>query len=492
MRSHWETSAKPIYVRTVWNNGVRHAILSKNDPLASGTVPKRPYSCGNILQNEKAKRNKKRSSSNSNDYYRKVSISTTSNESSPVDNFESSSEIEYEYRFDTEQPNEDVDFMDSKIILEDKRQSHFNKFNYKNTKLPDVKTKSEKTSSLRETHRNYNNYFARNNFINPITERVLNWLDLANKETTQKNLRCKGNDEQAESTGKEYCICDENNNDTAVDESTTGNEQCNQMNEPNKAWSRQGNTLQTVQQAKNHYSVSNNQNNYTAYENASALNNQRNRGLIGNINDPRRNNFDSAKQTEAKKLNKDLSEESLETSRHSNTYTKNCTFNLDTTRSTTNVTALKTPVESKNSYSKHVRRNNDIIRRNNENISRLVQNIDEFQRTNEIICHTAHKGMVDNNMDERKTENKIFNESLVNVRNKQFYNNMESINNNKKHSENDKDSHKNHESGTKTRQKKTYRKSRSNRRRCSSRESQESKSQELEGYYENDCDNTIR
>lgn len=36
---HWETSLKPLYVKTVWIDGRRHAILSKDDPVAKATSP---------------------------------------------------------------------------------------------------------------------------------------------------------------------------------------------------------------------------------------------------------------------------------------------------------------------------------------------------------------------------------------------------------------------------------------------------------------------
>ncbi|XP_059487525.1 uncharacterized protein LOC132203638 [Neocloeon triangulifer] len=38
-RARWETSQRPLFVKTVWQNGVRHAILSKDDPLFAKNEP---------------------------------------------------------------------------------------------------------------------------------------------------------------------------------------------------------------------------------------------------------------------------------------------------------------------------------------------------------------------------------------------------------------------------------------------------------------------
>lgn len=40
-RARWEASQRPLFVKTVWQNGVRHAILSKDDPLFAKNEPTR-------------------------------------------------------------------------------------------------------------------------------------------------------------------------------------------------------------------------------------------------------------------------------------------------------------------------------------------------------------------------------------------------------------------------------------------------------------------
>jgi len=40
-RARWEASQRPLFVKTVWQNGVRHAILSKDDPLFARSVESR-------------------------------------------------------------------------------------------------------------------------------------------------------------------------------------------------------------------------------------------------------------------------------------------------------------------------------------------------------------------------------------------------------------------------------------------------------------------
>lgn len=40
MPCHWETSQRPLFVKSVWQNGYRHAILSKEDPAAKTKSPR--------------------------------------------------------------------------------------------------------------------------------------------------------------------------------------------------------------------------------------------------------------------------------------------------------------------------------------------------------------------------------------------------------------------------------------------------------------------
>jgi hypothetical protein len=48
-RARWETSQRPLFVKTVWRNGLRHAILSKDDPLCTRREQRRDTSNPTIL-----------------------------------------------------------------------------------------------------------------------------------------------------------------------------------------------------------------------------------------------------------------------------------------------------------------------------------------------------------------------------------------------------------------------------------------------------------
>lgn len=499
MTSHWETSAKSIYVRTVWINGVRHAILSKNDPLANGTVPKRPYSCGNVLQNEikETKRNKKRSSSNSTEYYRTISISTSSSTESPIDNLESNSDIEYEYGFDTAMPSDNEEVINNVDAVQE--ESCERQFKYKKIKLPNVNAKANYNNSFRESNQNYGS-FMKNNFINPITERVLNWLDLASKEAANNLVLSNRSDEKNGDKLEENDKTDKNNNrlENRVSARTAGNslanyasakhvEQSNETSERNRAWERQRNTLQSTQ---GNYAA-NNENNkgYTrnTYENGNVMHSQLNKGSNGNTNEAQRVQLDAAKQTQhSGKLQSSLSEETIyysPTNRYSNTTNFMFDFTTPNIRKTPMEKNLKTNI---NPYSKHIRKNEEAIRRNNENISKLTRNIDEFQRTNEIICQTGRQKTTDRINNDR-------NNSVKTGRNKRFNNNLEdgddSRHPNTETDNNNNNMNKGPENRTKSPQKKC-RKSKS-RRSCSSRESQES-TLEVQDDYDDDFDDTIR
>jgi hypothetical protein len=52
-RARWEASQRPLFVKTVWQNGVRHAILSKDDPLFAKNEPSRAnVSISKFLQSQ--------------------------------------------------------------------------------------------------------------------------------------------------------------------------------------------------------------------------------------------------------------------------------------------------------------------------------------------------------------------------------------------------------------------------------------------------------
>jgi hypothetical protein len=52
-RARWEASQRPLFVKTVWQNGVRHAILSKDDPLFTKNEPTRAtVSISKFLQSQ--------------------------------------------------------------------------------------------------------------------------------------------------------------------------------------------------------------------------------------------------------------------------------------------------------------------------------------------------------------------------------------------------------------------------------------------------------
>lgn len=121
---HWETSLKPLYVKTVWIDGRRHAILSKDDPIAKTTSP------STSIHNR------------------------TSKNSSPV-----SSPIE-----------------SPKLIL------NANPLNLRNWE------KQKMNAGLQDSYRIERNCFTAGKTEditvdrNPLSERVLQWLDLAGRE----------------------------------------------------------------------------------------------------------------------------------------------------------------------------------------------------------------------------------------------------------------------------------------------------------------------
>lgn len=48
MPGRWESSGRPLFVRTVWIKGIRHVVLSKNDPLLREMVPDIPFRAGHV------------------------------------------------------------------------------------------------------------------------------------------------------------------------------------------------------------------------------------------------------------------------------------------------------------------------------------------------------------------------------------------------------------------------------------------------------------
>lgn len=489
LKSHWQASAKSIYVRTVWINGVRHAILSKNDPLANGGVSKRPYSCGNILQSEtKEAKRKTRSSPSSNDYTQTISVSTSSSNESPIDALDSNSEIEYEYRFDMSVTSDD-DLIETEIVQEEVREST----SYKKIKLPTVNAKVNPNNSLRENQQSYG-YFMKNHFINPITERVLNWLDLASKEaanaTNNSSDELDGKVDTNDKSGK----IDRNTNrlDHRVSSKTADSylpnatardvEQYNEMSERNRAWARSRDTSQNRQQTTQGNCAENHQNNKgharNLYESSGVINREVHRESNGT--EAKRVQLDGAKTERSRKLRNSSSEETNEPNRPNTT-----NFMFDFTTST-----VRTPIEkalkpNTNPYSKHIRKNEEVIRRNNENISKLARNIDEFQRTNEIVCQTARQRTNNKNTNDHNSGRNSQSGPV-----KTTADNYSKDNNKHRDQETDLNNNidKDGESRTKSRQK-NRRKSKS-RRRCLSRESDESRLEDENS--DEEFDDTIR
>lgn len=397
MRSHWETSEKPIYVRTVWINGVRHAILSKNDPLLhGGNVPKRPYSCGNI--DPAASRNKKRLSSN---YNRSISISTSSSNVSTeidtgIDSLESPSDIEYECRFEPDLHSDEGE-------SEDKTTARRKKIKYKKIKLPNVNAKSANHRFSETQTENYNNNLVKNNFINPITERVLNWLDLASKETNYGDNSETNHDGNIEDKNGKY---DENvvlrrvstdainNSSNEVD--NVCNDQYSRINDRNKY---QGAYRYTIQDVTNrHQEISRT---YQVTPEAWRGQPERNSNAdVNNQQNERPNNINEFKvNIDTRQVkSKAFQNQTLDTQTSNrlvatptNSAASNITFNFQTISNTTRNCADKvSPCSTK------IRQNNEAIRRNNENITRLASNIEQFKRNNEIVAHTFRHGKENN------------------------------------------------------------------------------------------------
>ncbi|KAL1450765.1 hypothetical protein WDU94_003090 [Cyamophila willieti] len=512
MRAHWETSEKSIYIRTVWINGVRHAILSKNDPLlkTNNVVPKRPHSCGNVIEPVK-RRNKKRLSNNPG-YNRSLSMCTTSSSnevSTGIDSLESPSDVEYEYRFNSEYRfvNENNGEGDSNSR---KREEEERSGKYKKIKLPNLNMKSSHVHSnvshdfssshanTSETQTNYN-YYLKNNFINPITERVLNWLDLASKETISGGF----GDPMADLNGSTDDLVDENNENDGDNESgnsrgRNGNvvlarisgepssnyqgnrtsadtfsnsldiinnqgkyveqNQYNQSSERDKHTETIGDSNKYQETMGNSWSKHQDRNNTTAHVGNNAQTSSRPHKII--VNDYKghdvetsrnssqsRQKYGSEQQQRTSKLIEEMKEGFYRlpaTTPQPKNGASNFTFNFQTISNATKNGTDKCASKS-NPYGKNIRTNNELIRRNNENISKLVQNIDTFKRTNEI--------QAGNNTSSR-THKETHNSDRV------YKTHSYNINNN--NTNNDKSSM---ELGTKSRYKKGHRKSRSNGRR---------------------------
>uniref|UniRef100_A0A8D8WWX8 Uncharacterized protein n=1 Tax=Cacopsylla melanoneura TaxID=428564 RepID=A0A8D8WWX8_9HEMI len=520
MRAHWETSEKSIYIRTVWINGVRHAILSKNDPLLKTNtgVPKRPHSCGNIIQTVK-RRNKKRVS----DYNRSLSMCTTSSNevSTGIDSLESPSDVEYEYRFDSAYRTIGKDNAGESESKSRRRREGGEERSgkYKKIKLPNLNMKTNHnmnsnsshvnitnahTNGFNETQTNYN-YFLKDNFINPITERVLNWLDLASKETNSIGF----GDHMDDINGGSNNLIDENDDEIGKNDNEnkrpshdngvlarkggepSGNHRGNRTSRDTLNNSVDIINNQEKDIEHNQYNQSSERNRHTetiwgSNKYAELMENSwsrhQDRSKTANVG----NNVQTSSRTHRTSGNEyrgqtvetnrnavpsrqrhgsdqhqrypsELGEEASDgfhrippptTTPTANSGASNFTFNFQTI---TNATKNGTDKCSSTSipYTKNIRTNNELIRRNNENISRLVQNIDTFKKTNEIVG---------NNNNTSRTNRDAHNSDRVYKTNS--YNINHNLNNT--NTNNDKSSI---ELGTKSKHKKGHRKSRSNGRR---------------------------
>ncbi|KAI5694921.1 hypothetical protein M8J75_007779 [Diaphorina citri] len=438
MRSHWETSEKSIYVRTVWINGVRHAILSKNDPLA-GAVPKRPYSCGNLP----AKRNKRPSA-----YQRSVSISTAtsdSRQSEGPDGEESISDIEYRDEGDGKERGYAVENCGKgahkKIKLPNlgtkpprsNYERHFSEGRFPESPNLGSKPGTNFESNFSESHfsegHSYN-YFLKSNFINPITERVLNWLDLANKDTG--TVLYPDNSVDMGSVGPQMGSLGPQMGSIGPQMGSIG-PQMGSIGEEGKGHSSTVRRVSADAVQNPTYIVSSNEC-YSGNDRISSVNerfghgndrsshgNDRSKGNVkrNNAFHPLDSNSPIANQPSSR-VTRNSGERSIaerhESKRSANPAEKptppntaNFMFDFHQNGSNVsnrcNVSNVSNRCGESTKGNHAIRHNNEMIRRNNENISRLVRNIDTFRRTNEIVL-TSRPGTDRNNNEKANVEDK--------------------------------------------------------------------------------------
>ncbi|KAI5635775.1 hypothetical protein NE865_11473 [Phthorimaea operculella] len=166
MPALWQSSQRPMYVRTVWVGGFRHAILTHDDPFFTRNNSRRPHSSA-TCSSKTRKRNPRRDSDDLEDCLRKFNFVVNSKE--------------VRQRPKTGRSRADVESLD----LSDVDQSE-DDFLIKASQQPiyEPETSRSKFDSVYLSMRTLkSNRTARNDVKEntELSERVLQWLDLAGK-----------------------------------------------------------------------------------------------------------------------------------------------------------------------------------------------------------------------------------------------------------------------------------------------------------------------
>lgn len=159
MPALWQSSQRPMYVRTVWVGGFRHAILTQDDPyLLKLAKRRRPNSSASFASTKKTT---SRLSHHEDEYQRKLDLVVKSGKSIITKRPKSShEEIEKLKLSDIEQDSdEELMVKASPQVLNESGRYLFDMNNYRANKTARIETK-ENTE---------------------LSDRVLQWLDLAGK-----------------------------------------------------------------------------------------------------------------------------------------------------------------------------------------------------------------------------------------------------------------------------------------------------------------------
>lgn len=163
MPCHWESSERPLFVKSVWQNGYRHAILTKEDPAAKSKSPRLRLNSQNF---QEGRPNSTQSEENLNIPTVQMLLANAKRiKNSKIappkrDNYK---KLQKSLTFDV-------------ILREDIKITSKNKLNMeKNVYSPVTCEKTIFATDKLEQNRN------------SLTERVLLWLDLAGKQNKTKN-----------------------------------------------------------------------------------------------------------------------------------------------------------------------------------------------------------------------------------------------------------------------------------------------------------------
>lgn len=158
MPALWQSSQRPMYVRTVWVDGFRHAILTQDDPyLLKLAKRRRPNSSASTTSTKKTN---SRLSHHQNDYQRKIELVVKSGKSIITKRPKSSHEPVEKLNLSDIEPDSDEELMlkaSPQVLNESGRLFDMKNYRANKTARTDVKENTE------------------------LSDRVLQWLDLAGK-----------------------------------------------------------------------------------------------------------------------------------------------------------------------------------------------------------------------------------------------------------------------------------------------------------------------